>query len=86
MKLNYTIVTSVENTPFTIIQDHEDKYAITIANNVVSKPQESKEDCIKLIENRDWELLTNSICALVHIVQNVDEYESKNEESTDGNS
>ncbi len=86
MQLNYSIVTSVENTPFTIIQDHEGKFAITIANNVVSKPHESQEDCMKLIENRDWKLLCNSICALIHIVQKVDEYETKNEKSADGNS
>ncbi len=86
MQLNYSIVTSVENTPFTIIQDHEGKFAITIANNVVSKPQESKEDCMKLIENRDWELISNTICALMHIIQKIDEYETKNEESADGNS
>ncbi len=86
MKLNYSIVTSVENTPFTIIQDHEGKFAITIANNVVSIPQESQEDCMKLIENRDWELISNTICALMHIIQKIDEYETKNEKSADGNS
>ncbi len=86
MELNYSIVTSVENTPFTIIQDHDGKFAITIANNIVSKPQESQEDCMKLIENRDWKLISNTICALVHIIQKVDEYESKNEKNTDGNS
>ncbi len=86
MKTDYSFVTRIENTPFSIIQDFEGKYAITIANNIVSKPKETQEDCMKLIENRDWELISNTICALVHIVQKVDEYETKNEESANGNS
>ena len=86
MNTEYSIVTSIENTPFSIIQDFDGKFAITIANNIVSKPQETQEDCMKLIENRDWEILCNSICALIHIIKEVDEYETKNEESNVGNS
>lgn len=83
MNTQYSIVTSVENTPFSIIQDFDGKYAITIANNIVSKPFETQEECMHLIEVRDWELITNSICAMVHIIKKVDEYETKNENSTD---
>lgn len=86
MNTEYSMVTRVENTPFSIIQDFEGKYAITIANNIVSKPQEHIEDCMNLIEKRDWELISNTICALMHIIKKVDEYETKNEESANGNS
>ncbi len=82
MENQYSIVTSVENTPFSIIQNFDGKFAITIANNIVSKPLNSQEECMHLIEVRDWELLTNSICAMVHIIQKVDEYEANNEERT----
>lgn len=81
METNYSIVSKVENTPFTIIQNFDGKYAITIANNIVSKPQEHIEDCMNMIEKRDWELLANSICALFHIIQKVDEYEKQNKEN-----
>lgn len=83
METQYSIVTRVENTPFSIIQDFDGKFAITIANNIVSKPLDTQEECMHLIEVRDWELLTNSICAMVHIIQKVDEYETNNEKSTD---
>ena len=82
MENQYSIVTRVENTPFSIIQDFDGKFAITIANNIVSKPLDSQEECMHLIEVRDWELLTNSICAMVHIVNKVDEYETNNQEGT----
>lgn len=82
MENQYSIVTRVENTPFSIIQDFDGKFAITIANNIVSKPLDSQEECLHLIEVRDWELLTNSICAMVHIVQKVDEYETNIQEGT----
>lgn len=92
MKTNYSFVTRVENTPFSIVQTFDEKYAITIGNNVVSKPLESKEECMHLIEVRDWELFINSICAVFTIMtsieklENIDEHETKDEKSTDGNS
>ncbi len=82
MKTEYSFVTRVENTPFSIIQDYEGKFAITIANNVVSELKETKEECMKLIENRDWELITNTICAMSHIIKTVEEYENKNQNNT----
>lgn len=82
MDKQFSIITSVENTPFTIIQDFDGKFAITIANNIVSKPLETQEECMHLIEVRDWELITNSICALMHIIQKVDEYEANDEKGT----
>ncbi len=93
MKTEYSFVTRVENTPFSIIQDFDGKYAITIANNIVSKPQEHIEDCMNLIEKRDWELFINSICAVFTIMTSIDkleninnEHETKDKENANGNS
>ncbi len=93
MKSDYSFVTRVENTPFSIIKTFDDKFAITIGNNVVSKPLESQEECIHLIEVRDWELFINSVCAVFTIMTTIDkleninnEHETKDKESTNGNS
>lgn len=83
MKTEYSFVTRVENTPFSIVQTFDDKFAITIGNNVVSKPLKSQEECLHLIEIRDWELFINSICAVFTIITGVKNYETKDQESTD---
>lgn len=89
MKTEYSFVTRVENTPFSIVQTFDGKFAITIGNNVVSKPLETQEECLHLIEVRDWELFINSICAVFTIMtsidklENIEENETNNEESTD---
>lgn len=89
MKTEYSFVTRVENTPFSIIKTFDNKFAITIGNNVVSKPLETLEECMHLIEVRDWELFINSICAVFTIMTSVDkldnidkEHERENKEST----
>ena len=88
MKTEYSFVTRVENTPFSIVKTFDDKFAITIGNNVVSKPLETQEECMHLIEVRDWELFINSICAVFTIMtsidklENIEEHETNNEEST----
>ncbi len=69
MKTEYSFVTRVENTPFSIIKTFDDKFAITVANNIVSTQEETQEDCIKLIEKRDWNLICNTFCALLHITK-----------------
>ncbi len=92
MKTEYSFVTRVENTPFSIIKTFDDKFAITIGNNIVSKPLETQEECLHLIEVRDWELFINSICAVFTIMTSVDklenikEHETKDKESANGNS
>lgn len=92
MKTEYSFITRVENTPFSIVKTYDEKYAITIGNNVVSKPLNSLEECMHLIEVRDWELFINSICAVFTIMtsieklENIDnDHETKNEENTNGN-
>ncbi len=80
MKTEYSFVTRVENTPFSIVQTFDNKFAITIGNNVVSKPLESQEECLHLIEVRDWELFINSICAVFTIMTSIDKLENINEE------
>ena len=89
MKTEYSFVTRVENTPFSIVQTFGGKFAITIGNNVVSKPLDSQEECLHLIEVRDWELFINSICAVFTIMtsidklENIEDHETNNEKSTD---
>lgn len=85
MKTDYSFVTRVENTPFSIIQDFEGKFAITIGNNVVSKPLETQEECLHLIETRDWELFINSICAVFTIMTSIDKLENISEEHETNN-
>lgn len=82
MENQYSFVTRVENTPFSIVQTFENKFAITIGNNVVSKPMESQEECMHLIEVRDWELFINSICAVFTIMTSIDKLENINEHET----
>ncbi len=89
MKTEYSFVTRVENTPFSIVQTFDGKFAITIGNNVVSKPLDTQEECLHLIEVRDWELFINSICAVFTIMTSIDkleniseEHETNNEKST----
>lgn len=82
MKTEYSFVTRVENTPFSIIQDFDGKFAITIGNNIVSKPFETQEECMHLIEVRDWELITNSVCALFNIIKSTEENETNDQKGT----
>lgn len=89
MKTDYSFVTRVDNTPFSIVQTFDGKFAITIGNNVVSKPLDSQDECMHLIEVRDWELFINSICAVFTIMTSIDklennsEHETNDQESTD---
>lgn len=85
MKTEYSFVTRVENTPFSIVQTFDGKFAITIGNNVVSKTLDSQEECMHLIEVRDWELFINSICAVFTIMTSIDKIENINKEHETNN-
>lgn len=71
---------SIENTPFAIIKQEEEngnKYFIVIGNHLVSEEMNSEEECIKKINEKDWDLLLNTMLAMS---LNVYKQESNKEE------
>ncbi len=85
MKFNIIKNTKIDNTPFTILTNEESKSMIAVGNQIVSQPKETEDECIKLIENRDWELILNASYAFNKLVNDF-ENEEKNETQDEKNS
>lgn len=68
-------VHKVDGTPFTIVK-HEEEYFITLGKYKISNNQPSWEDCMDIIERKDYEFLMNMMfCALEIFSENVKEIE-----------
>jgi hypothetical protein len=63
---NYKLVEreTVPNSPFTLIKFEEKGWYITIAQNRLSEAYENKEEAIKYIEQKPWELIIKVILAI----------------------
>lgn len=55
----------IEGTKFRINGTKEIGYRVTLANVFVSKPYETKEEAIEAVENKDWEIITGTITAII---------------------
>lgn len=82
MKINIIKNKIIENTPFTILTNENGKSMIAIGNQIVSEEKETEEECIKMIENRDWELILNASLAFNNLVK---KYEDENKNETNSN-
>lgn len=71
-KTKFNFVTKVENTPFNIVENDEGKAFMAIGNRIVTEAKESKEELLKMIETKPWDLIVNVTCAIMDIRKEVD--------------
>lgn len=75
-KFNY--VTKVENTPFTIVENDENKAFLAIGNRIITEAKEGKEELFEMVEKKPWNLIINVMCAVMDIKMEMDNNESEN--------
>lgn len=83
MKIEFKSANKVEGTPFTLINDDNGKFMLAVGNQVVTEQKETQEECLELIEKRDWNLITSTAAAISHLINEFKENEAKNENTSD---
>lgn len=82
MKINIIKNTKIYSTPFSVLTKENGKSMIAIGNQIISEEKETEEECIKMIENRDWELILNASFAFNNLVK---EYKNENKNKKNSN-
>lgn len=60
---------SVENTPFSILVDTSKGYTIVIGSSqAIPEYKKSEEECLELIKNKDWHLITAMIVEINKLI------------------
>lgn len=80
MQLQDEVITKVHDVkyaPFKVLQQN-DKFKIILGNSIVSERTfDKKEDAIRYINNKPYELITNLICITLELKQ---QYEKEKQE------
>lgn len=78
MKIEFKSAKMIDGTPFTLINDENGKFMLSVGNQVVTKPKETEQECFELIEKRDWNLITATAVAIRYLLNEFGEHENKN--------
>lgn len=76
MKQTFPKVTQIENTPFTVVEEKEQ--TIICAGQYGIMACKNKKEALKLIEEKNWELLTKFILVILEKI-------TKNNQSNENN-
>lgn len=56
-------IQEIQGTPFKLVKTG-DTYFIAIGNNIVTERTDNPKELLEKIENKDWELLLNTVIAI----------------------
>ncbi len=82
MKIEFKSANKVEGTPFTLINDDNGKFMLAVGNQVVTQPKENEQECLELIEKRDWNLIGSTAAAMAYLTRKFEEHEAENENTS----
>lgn len=65
IKINRTDIHQIDNTIFNIVNDPEKGWFLTIGHNIITEPQYSREEALKLLSTDKWNIIMKMIILVV---------------------
>lgn len=82
MKIEFKSANKIDGTPFTLINNEDGKFMLAVGNQVVTQPKETEQECIELIEKRDWNLIGSTAAAMAYLTRKFEEHERENQNTS----
>lgn len=68
-ELNIVATHATENSPFTVLQRDDEKYLLSLGNQIVSELEfDSVDNAKEYVNEKSWELIMNSVVYLINYI------------------